>query len=83
MMMWQNNNLAATLVTNEKIIMLAPRFGTAVDAQQTFSKVVTMTYEFWALMVARSAMFFASQIAIHFAKAIWLINVFSNIVHMV
>ena len=55
--------------------MLVPRFATAVDAQQMFSKVVMMTHAFWALMSAGSAMFLASQIAVHFAMAIWLMSV--------
>ena len=53
--------------------MLAPWLTTAVDTQQMFLKVVTMTHEFWALMSAGSAIFLASQIAVHFAMATWLI----------
>ena len=79
MTLCQNDDLATTLATNDEIMMLAPRFATVVDAQQTFSKLLIMTHEFWALMSAGSAIFLASQIAIYFAMVIWIINMLFGI----
>ena len=62
--------------------MLAPRLVMAVDAQQTFLKVVTITHEFWAMMSAGSVMFLASQITVNFAMAIWLIYVGCEILYI-